>query len=93
MRSFGVAGITGSNILFLTTLKGAVAQACAAGAASEIKGNWYCSEVTAVTYADFPGVGSYERITDMDVDTGGCSSVRYEYSGSLAPLNEEVGSH
>ena len=92
MRSSRVAAITGSTILFLTTLQGASAQACAAGVASEIKGNWYCSEVTAVTYANFPGVGSYERITDMDADSGECSSVRYDYSGSLSPLNEEVGS-
>ena len=28
----------------------------------------------------------------MDANTGDCSSVRYNYSGSLSPLNEEVGS-
>ena len=65
---------------------------CAAGSALEINGNWYCSEVTAVTYTDFRGVGSYERITDMDAKTGDCASARYNYSGSLSPLNEEVGS-
>ena len=91
MRFFRVAVGTGC-IFLLTTLEGAAAQACAAGAASEIQGNWYCSEVTAVTYANFPGVGSYEKITDMYVDSGECSSVRYYYSGSLSPLNEEVGS-
>ena len=90
MRSFRVAVVTGS-IFFLTTLEGAAAQACAAGAASEINGNWYCSEVTAVTYTNFPGLGSYKKITDMDA--GDCSSVRYDYSGSLSPLNEEVGSY
>ena len=93
MRFFGDAVITGSTILFLTALEGAIAQACAAGAASEIMGNWYCSEVTAVTYANFPGVGSYEKVTGMDAGSGECSSVRYSYSGSLSPLNEEVGSH
>ena len=92
MRCFRGAVGTGC-VFFLTTLEGAIAQACAAGAASEIKGNWYCSEVTAVTYANFPGVGSYEKITDMDADSGECGSVRYDYSGSLSPLSEEVGSH
>ena len=92
MRSFLVAVSTGS-VFFLTALEGAAAQVCAAGAASEINGNWYCSEVTAVTYANFPGVGSYKKITDMDAGTGECSSVHYNYSGSLSPLNEEVGSH
>lgn len=63
---------------------------CTAGTAQEINGNWYCSEVTAVTYTNFPGVGSYDKITDMDTETGGCSSLQYNYSGSLSPLNEEV---
>ena len=49
--------------------------------------------MTAITYANFPGVGSYERITGMNAGSGECSSVRYQYSGSLAPLNEEVGFH
>lgn len=77
-------------ILSIIFFKGATAQACVAGTAQEINGNWYCSEVTAVTYTNFPGSGSYEKITNMDVDTGNCSSVRYNYSGSLSPLNEEV---
>lgn len=64
---------------------------CTAGTAKVVNGNWYCSEVTAVTYTNFPGFGSYEKITDMDATTGECSSVRYNYSGSLSPLNEEVG--
>lgn len=59
-----------------------VAAQCAAGTTQEISGNWYCSEVTAITYANFPGFGSYEKITDMDVNTGDCSSVRYNYKGS-----------
>lgn len=77
-------------IPFLATLDAITAQACAADTAEEINGNWYCSEVTAVTYTNFPGFGSYEKITGMNVDTGDCSSVRYNYSGSLSPLNEEV---
>ena len=91
MRSSRIAIITSSTIHLLTTLQGVIAQACTPGTANEIKGNWYCSEVTAVTYANFPGVGSYEQVTDMDADSGECSSVRYDYSGSLAPLDEEVG--
>lgn len=86
MRTF-LTVVIPSLLLF----DGVTAQ-CAAGTAQEINGNWYCSEVTAVTYASFPGFGSYEKITDMNVNTGDCSSVRYNYSGSLSPLNEEVGS-
>lgn len=67
------------------------AQACAAGTAKEIKGNWYCSQVKAITYSDFPGTGSYNKVTKMDANSGECESENYSYSGSLAPLNEEVG--
>ena len=70
------------------------AQACAAGSgtgtAQEINGNWYCSQVSAITYQNFPGHGYYNRVTNMDADTGECSSQAYAYSGSLSPLNEEV---
>ena len=85
MRTFPAVTIP-SLLLF----NGVTAQACAVGMAQEINGNWYCSEVTAVTYTDFPGFGFYEKITDMDADSGICSSERYNYSGSLSLLNEEV---
>ncbi|KAF6240147.1 hypothetical protein HO173_001757 [Letharia columbiana] len=87
MRTF-LTVVIPSLLLF----DGVTAQ-CAAGTAQEINGNWYCSEVNAVTYASFPGFGSYEKITDMNANTGDCSSVRYNYSGSLSPLNEELSLH
>ncbi|CAD6576857.1 MAG: target of Sbf [Alectoria sarmentosa] len=88
MRTFPAVTIP-SLLLF----NGVTAQACAVGMAQEINGNWYCSEVTAVTYTDFPGFGFYEKITDMDADSGICSSERYNYSGSLSLLNEELSLH
>lgn len=87
MRSLIAAGAA----LFLS-FHGVAAQACAQGTAKEINGNWYCSPVKAITYTNFPGTGSYDKITNMDAKSGQCSSTRYEYSGSLAPLNEEVSS-
>ena len=66
------------------------AQACAAGSAQELGGNWYCSEVEAIKYQSFPGHGSYNRVTGMDAATGQCTTEKHAYSGSLSPLNEEV---
>ena len=66
------------------------AQACAAGTAQEINGNWYCSKVSGITYTNFPGTGSYNKVVDMNEGTGECRSEKYGYSGSLSPLNEEV---
>lgn len=67
------------------------AQACAAGSAQETNGNWYCSEVNAITYGNFPGHGYYNKVTNMDASNGQCASEQFGYSGSLSPLNEEVG--
>ncbi|KAL8714794.1 MAG: hypothetical protein Q9220_001307 [cf. Caloplaca sp. 1 TL-2023] len=69
------------------------AQACAAGTARELGGNWYCSEVKTITYSNFPGSGSYNKITNMDSATGKCTTEKHTYSGSLAPLNEELSMH
>ena len=79
--------------LYLITLHapgGIFAQECAAGSASQYKGNWYCSPVKAITYSGFPGSGWYNKVTKMDAASGECESERYDYSGSLSPLNEEV---
>ncbi|KAL8872001.1 MAG: hypothetical protein Q9174_002296 [Haloplaca sp. 1 TL-2023] len=70
-----------------------VGQACVEGSAEQIKGNWYCSEVKAITYSNFPGTGSYDKITNMDAATGQCSSEKHSYSGSLAPMSEELSMH
>ncbi|CAO1598210.1 target of Sbf [Xanthoria calcicola] len=80
----------------IAALHGAVsvtAQACAAGTAQQIDGNWYCSEVKAITYSNFPGTGSYDKITNMDPNTGQCTSEKHAYSGSLAPMSEELSMH
>ena len=52
-------------------------------------GNWYCQEVEAITYTGIGSSGSYNKITNMGSD-GTCSSTPQAFSGSLAPLDEEV---
>lgn len=54
------------------------------------QGNFYCSQVDAITYTSVGGSGSYNKVTNMDSDSGTCSNEPYGYSGSLSPLNEEV---
>ena len=95
MYQHSVAGtaVTAFITPFLTLLcsTGSNAQACTAGTAQEINGNWYCSKVEAITYTNFAGNGSYNKVTHMDATTGQCFFQQYNYSGSLSPLNEEVG--
>ncbi|KAL8779344.1 MAG: hypothetical protein Q9213_006987 [Squamulea squamosa] len=84
------------SAIVIAALHGAVsvtAQACIAGTAQQIGGNWYCSEVKAITYSNFPGTGSYNKITNMDASTGQCISEKHSYTGSLAPLSEELSMH
>jgi len=85
MHFFTAAGFAAALLV-----SGINSQACAQGSAQEIEGNWYCSEVKAITYQNFPGNGSYNKVTSMDEKTGECETEKFEYTGSLAPLNEEV---
>ncbi len=94
MHQHSVAGTAAialiTPFLILLGVTGSNAQVCAAGTAQEINGNWYCSEVAAISYTNFPGNGSYNKVTNMDATTEQCSVEQYDYSGSLSPLNEEV---
>ena len=44
----------------------------------------------SISYTSFPGTGFYNKVTKMLAATGQCETEKYSYSGSLAPLNEEV---
>lgn len=76
----------------LTALSAAaiLAHAVNGQAATEILGNWYTNAVDAIQYTNFGSSGSYNQVTNMDSTSGTCSSVPFAYSGSLAPLNDEV---
>lgn len=66
------------------------ADQCAKGSVND-GGNFYCQPVKAITYSNVGHSGSYNKVTSM---TGGaCSSEPVQYSGSLAPLDEEVSLH
>lgn len=54
-------------------------------------GNWYCSQVDAITYSNFGKAGSYNRVSYMNDSTGACEFTSTSYSGSIAPFDEEVG--
>ena len=78
------------SLAFTVTAQSQCAAGSGTGVAEESKGNWYCSRAQAITYSSFPGHGYYNKVTNMDAETGQCQSEQYAYSGSLSPLNEEV---
>lgn len=70
---------------------GALADQCATGSTLS-GGNWYCQPVKAIQYSNVGHSGSYNKVTGMS-SSGVCSNTPTKYSGSLAPLDEEVSLH
>ena len=75
--------------LLATTVVADKRDLCSDGSVDDNK-NWYCQNVTAITYTGVGGSGSYNRVTNMDSTGGACSSSPQGYSGSMSPLDEEV---
>ncbi|EON62098.1 hypothetical protein W97_01317 [Coniosporium apollinis CBS 100218] len=84
--------VVAAGAVIAATLSGAAADLCASGS-ELIGGNWYCQAVQKITYQGVGGSGKYNKITKMDPVSGACSSAPFSYSGSLAPLNEELSLH
>ncbi|CBX95498.1 hypothetical protein LEMA_P026500.1 [Plenodomus lingam JN3] len=70
-------------------------QLCSGTAVLSEDGNWYCSEVEAITYHNISQPGAYNRTTSIDPRTGLCSHARQDYSstGPHTPLFGEVSMH
>jgi hypothetical protein len=71
------------------------AQLCSGTAELASDGNWYCTEVMAITYYNISQAGAYNYTTFVDPSTGICGHERIDYpaAGSLTPLFGEVSSH
>ncbi|KAF2855473.1 hypothetical protein T440DRAFT_474885 [Plenodomus tracheiphilus IPT5] len=70
-------------------------QLCAGTAELSKDGNWYCSEVSAITYRNISQPGAYNRTISIDPRTGLCSHARQDYpnTGPQTPLFGEVSMH
>ena len=79
--------------LLLTVVYGKTSsQLCSGTAELSSDGNWYCSEVWAITYRNISQPGVYNQTTLVDARTGLCAHerVRYSAEGPLTPLFGEV---
>ncbi|CAL9731256.1 hypothetical protein MOUN0_L04654 [Monosporozyma unispora] len=56
-------------------------------------GNYYCSSTDAIVYSNVGISGSYNDVTSMDETSCACSSQPIQFSGNLAPLDEELSVH
>ncbi|RPB10099.1 hypothetical protein P167DRAFT_274066 [Morchella conica CCBAS932] len=53
----------------------------------------YCQETTAITYSNIADSGTYQDVSGYDMDSCTCSFTPKDFSGGLAPLNEELSLH
>jgi Glycine-rich protein domain (DUF2403) len=79
-------------ILVLLAYGKSSGQLCSGTAKHASDGNWYCSEVLAITYHNISQPGAYNRTTYVDPSTGLCGheTIRYSGTGPLTPLFGEV---
>jgi Cell wall protein YJL171C/Tos1, N-terminal len=85
MKNFGAMIVVAALLL----VGNVVADMCSMGS-KEVSGNWFCQPVKAIRYSNVGSSGSYNQITDMNVQSGSCQSQPKSYAGPLAPLDEEV---
>ena len=76
------------GVVMATTIGGVLTQGTCSGS-YEQGGNWYCpNAVQAITYTNAGGSGTYDAVSNMA--NGACDKTPYQYSGPIAPLNQEV---
>lgn len=80
--------VTVNTLLLATTV---LAGRCAVPVNGHL-GDADCVGAGTIRYDHWTASGSYDRVTNMDIATGQCSTEPQSYSGGMAPLNEEVRS-
>jgi len=87
---------TGATILTAVVALAGLASAESKCSASNnvINGIPYCNEVDHIRYKNVasPG-GSYEGVTKMDPETCTCEKTKSQFSGTIAPLDEDMSLH
>ncbi|KAK7901051.1 target of Sbf [Exophiala xenobiotica] len=70
----------------------AVAQDSSSSTCTLEGGNYYCSQIDAISYSKFGTAGQYQRVTNMD-SQGQCDFSPTSYGGGMAPFDDEVSWH
>lgn len=60
---------------------------------TNIAGNYYCGQVQQVIYESIGFSGSYQQVTNFDLNSCSCSQQPKAFSGNLSPLDEELSVH
>lgn len=67
----------------------ALTQQCSTSQGVNEGGNWFCGAVNQILYEGIRGSGSFKAVTAMGAN-GECLTEDKPYTGSLAPLDEDV---
>ncbi|CAB4255068.1 similar to Saccharomyces cerevisiae YBR162C TOS1 Covalently-bound cell wall protein of unknown function [Maudiozyma barnettii] len=79
-----------SALTVLTSLSATASADCSLSS----DGNYYCAQTDAVIYSNVGFSGSYLDVTNMDESSCACTQgSSTSFSGSLAPLDDEVSIH
>jgi Tos1-like cell wall protein len=84
-----VVSMKSSAILTLGSAAMATAFQQCSGSAKNEGGNWFCGAVDHILYSNVGHPGTYKAVSHMGSD-GSCKYESKEFSGPLAPYNEEV---
>lgn len=83
-----------SSLLSALTVLSSLSTAVKADCQLSSDGNYYCAQTDAVIYSNVGFSGSYLDVTSMDESSCACTQgSSTTFSGSLAPLDEEVSIH
>lgn len=58
-----------------------------------INGTPFCQKTNKITYKGIGFAGSYNKVTDMNEETGACLLSPFSFSGSMSPLDEDLSVH
>lgn len=83
-------------MLYASTISLAVVLALVSRVAADcqtINGTPFCLQTNKITYKGIGFAGSYNKITDMNEDTGVCLLAPFSFSGAMSPLDEDLSVH
>jgi hypothetical protein len=76
----------------LASILSVLATQASAGCSYE-SGNYFCDEVSAIKYSNVGYSGTYKDVTNMDESSCKCTQESVSFSGTNAPLDEELSIH
>lgn len=82
-----------SSLLSVLTVLSSLTKTIKADCTLSSDGNYYCAQTDAIIYSNVGLSSTYLDVTNMDESSCACTQSSTSFSGSLAPLDEELSVH